>query len=123
MDPNLQKLPHEVRIMKALNGPNIVKFFEVRETEETLHFVMEYSDGREVFKYLLTHGNRREKEIWAEIYHIVYCAVLDEKCVVHTDSKAVHLLLDADLDMKIAGFVFSKKFTFDKKLNTCGWLS
>lgn len=47
-----------------------------------------------------------------------------EKCIVHADSKAVNLLLDADVDIKIADFVFSKKFTFAKKLNTfCGQLS
>nr|XP_055056174.1 serine/threonine-protein kinase MARK2 isoform X8 [Misgurnus anguillicaudatus] len=119
---SLQKLFREVRIMKLLNHPNIVKLFEVIETEKTLYLVMEYASGGEVFDYLVAHGRMKEKEARAKFRQIVsavqYC---HQKCIVHRDLKAENLLLDADMNIKIADFGFSNEFTMGNKLDTfCG---
>ncbi|XP_065739826.1 serine/threonine-protein kinase MARK1 isoform X5 [Phocoena phocoena] len=108
--------------MKILNHPNIVKLFEVIETEKTLYLVMEYASGGEVFDYLVAHGRMKEKEARAKFRQIVsavqYC---HQKCIVHRDLKAENLLLDADMNIKIADFGFSNEFTVGSKLDTfCG---
>ncbi|RVE66346.1 hypothetical protein OJAV_G00106300 [Oryzias javanicus] len=123
LNPNsLQKLFREVRIMKILNHPNIVKLFEVIETDRTLYLVMEYASGGEVFDYLVAHGRMKEKEARAKFRQIVsavqYC---HQKHIVHRDLKAENLLLDADMNIKIADFGFSNEFTLGNKLDTfCG---
>ncbi|XP_041445095.1 microtubule affinity regulating kinase 2 L homeolog isoform X4 [Xenopus laevis] len=119
---SLQKLFREVRIMKVLNHPNIVKLFEVIETEKTLYLIMEYASGGEVFDYLVAHGRMKEKEARAKFRQIVsavqYC---HQKLIVHRDLKAENLLLDSDMNIKIADFGFSNEFTFGNKLDTfCG---
>ncbi|XP_041721252.1 MAP/microtubule affinity-regulating kinase 3 isoform X10 [Coregonus clupeaformis] len=119
---SLQKLFREVRIMKILNHPNIVKLFEVIETEKTLYLVMEYASGGEVFDYLVAHGRMKEKEARAKFRQIVsavqYC---HQKHIVHRDLKAENLLLDADMNIKIADFGFSNEFVMGSKLDTfCG---
>ncbi|XP_052458276.1 serine/threonine-protein kinase MARK2 isoform X8 [Carassius gibelio] len=119
---SLQKLYREVRLMKFLNHPNIVKLFEVIDTEKTLYLVMEYASGGEVFDYLVAHGRMKEKEARAKFRQIVsavqYC---HQKCIVHRDLKAENLLLDADMNIKIADFGFSNEFTMGNKLDTfCG---
>ncbi|KAI1897775.1 hypothetical protein AGOR_G00086750 [Albula goreensis] len=119
---SLQKLFREVRIMKILNHPNIVKLFEVIETDKTLYLVMEYASGGEVFDYLVAHGRMKEKEARAKFRQIVsavqYC---HQKHIVHRDLKAENLLLDADMNIKIADFGFSNEFTLGNKLDTfCG---
>ncbi|XP_015351521.2 MAP/microtubule affinity-regulating kinase 3 isoform X11 [Marmota marmota marmota] len=108
--------------MKILNHPNIVKLFEVIETEKTLYLIMEYASGGEVFDYLVAHGRMKEKEARAKFRQIVsavqYC---HQKRIVHRDLKAENLLLDADMNIKIADFGFSNEFTLGSKLDTfCG---
>ncbi|XP_061582101.1 serine/threonine-protein kinase MARK1 [Cololabis saira] len=119
---SLQKLFREVSVMKILNHPNIVKLYEVIETEKTLYLVMEYASGGEVFDYLVAHGRMKEKEARAKFRQIVsaveYC---HQKRIVHRDLKAENLLLDADMNIKIADFGFSNEFTLGSKLDTfCG---
>ncbi|VDL95962.1 unnamed protein product [Schistocephalus solidus] len=117
-----QKLLREVRIMKMLDHPNIVKLFEIISNEKVLYLVMEYASGGEVFDFLVTHGKMAEKEARAKFRQIVsavqYC---HQKHVVHRDLKAENLLLDASMNVKIADFGFSNEFSTGTKLDTfCG---
>jgi len=119
---SLQKLFREVRIMKFLDHPNIVKLYEVIETDKTLYLIMEYASGGEVFDYLVAHGRMKEKEARSKFRQIVssvqYC---HQKQIIHRDLKAENLLLDADMNIKIADFGFSNEFSPGNKLDTfCG---
>uniref|UniRef100_A0AAY4DJT4 non-specific serine/threonine protein kinase n=1 Tax=Denticeps clupeoides TaxID=299321 RepID=A0AAY4DJT4_9TELE len=81
----------------------VIKLFEVIETEKTLYLIMEYASGGEVFDYLVAHGRMKEKEARAKF------------------RQAENLLLDADMNIKIADFGFSNEFTIGSKLDTfCG---
>lgn len=83
---------------------------------------MEYASGGEVFDYLVAHGRMKEKEARQKFRQIVsavqYC---HQKGIIHRDLKAENLLLDADMNMKLADFGFSNEFTSGTKLDTfCG---
>jgi len=121
-EKKLGKLYREVKIMKFLNHPHIVKLFEVIETKNTLFLVMEYSSGGELYDYLVVHGRMKEKEARVKFRQILsavnYC---HNKRVIHRDLKAENLLLDANFDIKIADFGFSNYYDPESKLDTfCG---
>lgn len=112
LNPNsLEKLFREVAIMKKLNHPNIVKLFEVIETDKTLYLVMEYINNGEVFEYLVKNGRMKENIARQKFRQIVSAVqYLHSKNIIHRDLKAENLLLDANLDVKIVDFGFSNEF-------------
>jgi len=117
-----KKLFREVRIMKLLNHPNIVKLYEVIDTPTELYLFMEYASSGEIFDYLVAHGRMKEKEarrIYRQIVLVIdYCHNLH---VIHRDLKAENLLLDRNMNVKIADFGFSNQFSPGQRLNTwCG---
>lgn len=112
---SLDKLLREVSIMKLLNHPNIVKLFEVIETEKTLYLVMEYINNGEVFDYLVKNGRMKENVARQKFRQIVSAVqYLHSKNIIHRDLKAENLLLDNNLDVKIVDFGFSNMFVEGK---------
>lgn len=91
------------------------------ETKSMLYLVTEYASNGEMFNYL-SHGPLSEKEArkkFAQILSAVeYCHA---RHVVHRDLKAENLLLDQNLNIKIADFGFGNYYTPGSPLNTwCG---
>lgn len=108
---SLKMLFREVSIMKLLNHPNIVKLFEVIETEKTLYLVMEYITKGEVREFIVKKGRMKEN-VARQMFRQIVSAVqyLHSKNIVHRDLKAENLLLDNNLNVKIVDFGFSNMF-------------
>ncbi|CAI9723042.1 serine/threonine-protein kinase SIK3-like isoform X1 [Octopus vulgaris] len=108
---NLNKILREIQIMKLLRHPHIIRLYQVLETERRIYLVTEYASGGEIFDHLVAHGRMNEKEARKKFKQIVaavsYC---HKHHVVHRDLKAENLLLDANLNIKIADFGFSNYF-------------
>lgn len=119
---NLQKIYREVQIMKLLSHPNIIKLYQVMETKNMLYLVSEYAPNGEIFDYIARHGKMTEvdarKKFWQIILAVEYC---HNHHVVHRDLKAENLLLDANMNIKIADFGFGNFFKTGEHLATwCG---
>ncbi|XP_034943750.1 serine/threonine-protein kinase SIK2-like [Chelonus insularis] len=119
---NLEKVYREVEIMKQLEHPHIVKLYQVMETKNMIYMVCEYARKGEIFDYIARYGRMgesRARATFAQILSAVeYCHAIG---VAHRDLKAENLLLDAQMNVKIADFGFSNRFVPGERLSTwCG---
>uniref|UniRef100_A0A8C3IGN9 Microtubule affinity regulating kinase 2 n=1 Tax=Chrysemys picta bellii TaxID=8478 RepID=A0A8C3IGN9_CHRPI len=74
--------------------------------------------GKEVAVKIIDKTQLNSSSLQKIVSAVQYC---HQKFIVHRDLKAENLLLDADMNIKIADFGFSNEFTFGNKLDTfCG---
>uniref|UniRef100_A0A0N5C9Q1 Protein kinase domain-containing protein n=1 Tax=Strongyloides papillosus TaxID=174720 RepID=A0A0N5C9Q1_STREA len=119
---DLIRIRREIRIMSALQHPNIIQIYEVFENKDKIILVMEYACGGELYDYVSKHGSLQEHEA-RRIFRQITSAVLycHKHKVAHRDLKLENILLDTDNNAKIADFGLSNYFD-DKRLLTtfCG---
>ncbi|KAI9366096.1 kinase-like domain-containing protein [Zopfochytrium polystomum] len=116
------RLQREIRFLKLLHHPHIVKVHDVIETSEFIYIVMEYAAGGELFDYIVAHKRVKEKEA-RSFFRMVLSAVdyCHKNAVIHRDLKPENLLLDESKRIKIIDFGFGNNYTLDGLLDTfCG---
>ena len=59
---DLQRIIREMQILNELNHPNIVKVYEICESEEYFFIIMEYCSGGELFNYIVKNHRLTEEE-------------------------------------------------------------
>ena len=111
---NLHLLKRELEILKTLDHPNIVKFYETYQDDKFFHFVMEYCSGGELLERIADNGYLNEKDA-AAIMKKIFSAVkyLHEHGIVHRDLKPENFLFShkgKDAEIKIIDFGLSKQF-------------
>uniref|UniRef100_A0A4W2GJN4 non-specific serine/threonine protein kinase n=1 Tax=Bos indicus x Bos taurus TaxID=30522 RepID=A0A4W2GJN4_BOBOX len=119
---NLEKIYREVQIMKLLNHPHIIKLYQVMETKDMLYIVTEFAKNGEMFDYLTSNGHLSEsearKKFWQILSAVEYC---HSHNIVHRDLKTENLLLDDNMDIKLADFGFGNFYNPGEPLSTwCG---
>jgi len=91
----------EVSILRELDHPNIVKYYETYEDDLYIHIVMEYLQGEDLFKVITNrkHNKYTEKDA-SEIIKQVLKAVLfiHNKKIVHRDIKPENILFSVPGD-------------------------
>ncbi|XP_011527776.1 serine/threonine-protein kinase SIK1 isoform X1 [Homo sapiens] len=119
---NLEKIYREVQLMKLLNHPHIIKLYQVMETKDMLYIVTEFAKNGEMFDYLTSNGhlseNEARKKFWQILSAVEYC---HDHHIVHRDLKTENLLLDGNMDIKLADFGFGNFYKSGEPLSTwCG---
>ncbi|CCH43774.1 Serine/threonine-protein kinase [Wickerhamomyces ciferrii] len=115
-------IEREIIIMKLLNHPNVLRLYDVWETSKSLYLILEYVEGGELFDLLVEKGPLSEQEALGYFRQIIlgasYCHALG---ICHRDLKPENLLLDHNLNIKIADFGMAALENNDRLLETsCG---
>jgi len=91
---SLLSLEEEIKIMRMLDHPNIIKLYEVYEDEQYIYMIEEYLRGGELLKEIKERGVYSEKEtailMKKLLETLAYC---HEKNVIHLDLKLENLIL------------------------------
>ena len=122
------KIRREIQNLKLFRHPHIIKLYQVISTPTDIFMVMEYVSGGELFDYIVKHGKLKEEDARRFFQQIIsgvdYC---HRHNVVHRyqapkpalgsynqilsqfsrDLKPENLLLDTNLNVKIADFGLS----------------
>uniref|UniRef100_A0A0K2URB9 SNF-related serine/threonine-protein kinase n=1 Tax=Lepeophtheirus salmonis TaxID=72036 RepID=A0A0K2URB9_LEPSM len=117
----------EVRLMKLVQHPNVVRLYEVIDTPSKLYLILELADGGDLYDYIMKHEQglteTLAKKYFRQIVNAIqYCHKLH---VVHRDLKPENAVFFEKLEMvKLTDFGFSNKFSPGQSLQTsCGSLA
>lgn len=117
-----EKVQREINILHLCTHPHIIRLYEVVDTPTDIFLVNEYVSGGELFDYIVSKGRLSADEA-RNFFHQIISGV--EYChfqkIVHRDLKPENLLLDSNLNIKIADFGLSNLMRDGDFLRTsCG---
>ncbi|KAJ1025885.1 hypothetical protein NDA16_002511 [Ustilago loliicola] len=111
-DPaKMTKVEREIQVLKDVRHPNIVRLYEVIESDRYIGIVLEYASGGELFDHILAHKYLKEEHacrLFAQLISGV--SYLHQKKIVHRDLKLENLLLDRNRNVIITDFGFANNF-------------
>ena len=125
---NLEKFQREINILKQIDHPNIVKLFEIYETNHSIYLVMEECKGGDLFDKILEHINNHEMFSEKDSAHIlqqIMSAI--EYChnygICHRDLKPENIVFfkkgnEYNNPLKIIDFGLSRIVDREKKLKS-----
>jgi ligand-binding sensor domain-containing protein len=127
---NRRRLANEGQLLREFSHPNIIKVYEVGESNEQVYLVMEYLSGKTLKEYLNAHHPLPLETIQQLALQI--CDGLSEihrHSVVHRDLKTSNLMLDEKGTVRIMDFGLSKsplvsmKTTLGTIIGTLGYVA
>jgi len=122
---------NEIEIMRNLDHENIIKLYEVYETDKSIYLVLELIQGKSLYE-VLKKTNFKEDTSCTRVINLVRSlldalAYLASKGIMHRDLKPDNILLDQGdkvkiVDFGLATFIDATPYIF-KKCGTPGYIA
>ena len=116
-----QKVEREVKVLKLLNHPNIMKMHDVMQTSTHLFIILEFLGSGELYD-VVSQSLLSPEESFRYFYQIITSvAYLHSQNICHRDLKLENILLDDSGNVKIGDFGLASAIPKDRYLETaCG---
>jgi serine kinase len=103
-------LPRELDIWPKVNHPNVIRMYDCIVHGDKIYMLLEYAKGGDMLNYIQNIKgpvNDKDCKLWMrQICSAV--SYLHQMNIIHRDLKLENLLLDANRNIKLCDFGFSK---------------
>jgi len=121
----LEFLRREVNVMRSLMHPNIIRTFDIFDTNKTLYVVMEFIGGGDLFEVISTRAEEFSEREAANVVKEILEGIkyLHDRNIAHRDIKPENILCVSDsfpLRIKLTDFGFANYKGSDQMLTFIG---
>lgn len=116
------RFEQEVRVLQSFDHKNIVKVEEIVFDTKLIFVVMEYCSHGELFNFIVQNGFLDDIIVKKFLYQLAEALVyLHDRHIAHRDIKPENILLDSELNVKLADFGLCHTINKKRLLSTpCG---
>ena len=118
---NCKLIHNEIDIHSKLNHPNIIRLYNVSETDEEINILLEYAKNGSLFSLIHKEKGFSEHKAYKYFIQIVNAVYfLHQNNIIHRDIKPENILIGENDLLKLCDFGCAKELTMNKRSTFCG---
>ena len=119
---NMNQIIREIKILKELNHPNLIKLYQIIEDNYHYFIVTEYASGGELFNLIVKNKHLSENDASIFFAQLIFALeFLKIKNISHRDIKPENILIRKNKELLLIDFGLSIQFNEGALINTpCG---
>ena len=118
---NCNLIHNEIDIHSKLNHPNIIRLYNVSETDDEINILLEYAKNGSLYSLIQQEKGFSERKAYKYFIQIVNAVYfLHQNNIIHRDIKPENILIGEDDLLKLCDFGWAKELTMNKRSTFCG---
>ena len=118
---NCDLIHNEIDIHSKLNHPNIIRLYNVLETEEEINILLEYAENGSLYSLIQKENGLSENRAYKYFIQIVNAVYfLHQNNIIHRDIKPENILIGENDTLKLCDFGWAKELTVNNRSTFCG---